>query len=57
MASERDDETREPEDLDGVIDEFGDRSGPDPMRDPELELEDDEVIVGPSDDDESDEKT
>jgi hypothetical protein len=55
MAPEREDDSREPEDLDGLIDEFGDRSGPDPVRDPELELEDDEVILDPSaDDDEGD---
>lgn len=47
-------EPREPdemEELDEVIDEFGDRSGPDPAREPELELADDEVIVDPSGDD------
>jgi hypothetical protein len=56
MAPEREDASREPEDdeldeIDELIDEFGDRRGPDPARDPELELGDDEVILGPSEDD------
>jgi hypothetical protein len=56
MTPERD-ESREPEQIDELVDEFGDRSGPDPTREPELELGDDEVIVGPAtdDDDEKDE--
>ena len=41
----------DPDELDEVIDEFGGRSGPDPAREPELELGDDEVIVEPADDD------
>jgi hypothetical protein len=40
------------DELDEVVDEFGDRSGPDPAREPELELGDDEVIVEPASDDE-----
>ena len=47
-------ESRESDELDQIdelVDEFGDRSGPDPAREPELELGDDEVIVGPSEDD------
>jgi len=43
---------QEPDDLDELIDEFGDRTGPDPTREPELELGDDEVIVEPASDDE-----
>jgi hypothetical protein len=53
MTPERDD--REPDDpgqLDELVDEFGDRTGPDPAREPELELGDDEVIVEPASDDE-----
>jgi hypothetical protein len=42
----------DPDDLDGVVDEFGGRSGPDPAREPELELGDDDVIVEPASDDE-----
>jgi len=41
---------REPE-LDQVVDEFGDRSGPDPAREPELELGEEEPIVPAPDDD------
>jgi hypothetical protein len=52
MTPERDArDERDPDDLDGLIDEFGDRSGPDPTREPELELGDDEVIVEPASDD------
>jgi hypothetical protein len=40
------------DELDELVDEFGDRSGPPPEREPELELGDDEVIVEPSKDDE-----
>jgi hypothetical protein len=50
-SSER--EPRDPDDdakLDEVVDEFGDRSGPDPAREPDLELGDDEVIVEPASD-------
>jgi pimeloyl-ACP methyl ester carboxylesterase len=40
----------EPE-LDGVVDEFGDRSGPDPGREPQLELgEEQEIVPAPDDD-------
>jgi hypothetical protein len=58
MTPGGDSESREPGELDELIDEFGDRSGPDPARDPELELEEDEVILGPAPDepDESGEK-
>jgi hypothetical protein len=54
MTPERDDESRDPDELaqlDELVDEFGDRSGPDPTREPELELGDDEVIVEPADED------
>ena len=56
MTPEREDaEPRDDRDdldeLDEVIDEFGDRRGPDPTREPELELGEDEVIVEPSRDD------
>jgi hypothetical protein len=55
MTPERD-ESREPAQIDELLDEFGDRAGPDPTREPELELGDDEVIVEPAaDDDEKDE--
>jgi hypothetical protein len=50
MTPEHDDETREPDELDELVDEFGDRSGPDPTREPDLELGEDEVIVEPADD-------
>jgi hypothetical protein len=49
MTPER--EGDEPDDLDELVDEFGDRTGPDPAREPELELGDDETIVAPADDD------
>ena len=52
---ERDRTDHEPDDgdeLDELVDEFGDRSGPDPTREPQLELGDDEVIVEPASDDE-----
>jgi hypothetical protein len=54
MTSERDTaaDDREPEDLDGLVDEFGDRTGPDPTREPELELGEDAVIVEPASEDE-----
>ena len=45
---------REPDELlelDELVDEFDDRSGPDPAREPELELGADEVIVEPASDD------
>ena len=51
MASERDDESRVPDELDELIDEFGDRSGPDPAREPEGELGEDEPIVEPAPED------
>jgi hypothetical protein len=57
MASERNDEPRPPDaldEIDEVIDEFGDRSGPDPAREPELRLGDDEVIVEPAGDEPDD---
>ena len=44
------DQSSEPE-LDQVVDEFGDRSGPDPAREPELELGEEEEIVPAPDDD------
>jgi hypothetical protein len=51
MDRERDADSREPDEIDEVIDEFGDRRGPDPAREPELELADDEdVIVEPAGD-------
>ena len=48
MTPDREDEA--PDQLDELVDEFGDRSGPDPAREPELELGDDEVIVEPASD-------
>jgi hypothetical protein len=52
MPPERDDGVQrdDPDDLDELVDEFGDRSGPDPTREPELELGEDEVIVEPAGD-------
>ena len=44
------DELDQLDELDEVVDEFGDRSGPDPAREPELELGHDDVIVDPSSD-------
>lgn len=52
MTSGGGERSREPDEIDEVVDEFGDRSGPDPAREPELELGEDEVIVEPSEDDE-----
>jgi len=54
MTPEREDpgERDDLEELDELIDEFGDRRGPDPTREPELELGEDETIVGPAEDDE-----
>jgi hypothetical protein len=51
-GSERPSDRDDLDEIDEVIDEFGDRSGPDPAREPELELGDDEVIVEPTGDDE-----
>jgi hypothetical protein len=55
MTPERDaTDDRDPdgaEQIDELVDEFGDRSGPDPTREPELELGEDEVIVEPAKDD------
>jgi hypothetical protein len=53
MTPEREDpgERDDLEELDELIDEFGDRRGPDPTREPELELGKDETIVGPAEDD------
>jgi hypothetical protein len=53
MAPEErgDAESREPDEIDELVDEFGDRSGPDPAREPELELGDEEAIVEPAPDD------
>jgi hypothetical protein len=48
-----DDELEELEELDEVVDEFGDRAGPDPAREPELELGEDEGIVEPASDDDA----
>jgi hypothetical protein len=54
MTPERDDESKEAEDeLDELVDEFGDRSGPDPAREPELKLGEDEAIVEPAPDDDA----
>jgi hypothetical protein len=50
MTPERDD-TDEPAEIDELVDEFGDRSGPGPTREPELELGEDAVIVEPASDD------
>jgi hypothetical protein len=51
MMAERDEPPEAAEQIDELVDEFGDRSGPDPTREPELELGDDEVIVEPASDD------
>ena len=51
MPADRDEPAEAPDDLDELVDEFGDRTGPDPAREPELELGDDDVIVEPSSDD------
>ena len=52
MTPERDaPDDQTPDDLDELIDEFGDRTGPDPTREPDLELGDDDVIVEPASDD------
>jgi hypothetical protein len=53
MTAERDDPDKqgEPEQIDELVDEFGDRSGPAAEREPGLELGDDEVIVEPASDD------
>src|SRR5262245_38904261 len=48
MTPEREED--EPDDLDELVDEFGDRTGPDPAREPELELGEDETIVAPAED-------
>jgi hypothetical protein len=55
MTSEREDPDQRDDldELDELIDEFGDRRGPDPTREPELELGEDEVIVEPAPEDES----
>ncbi len=50
MTPERD-VSPEPVHIYELGDVFGDRSGPDPTREPELELGDDEVIVEPASDD------
>ena len=47
----RDDDSREPDEIDSMLDEFGDRGGPDPAREPELELGDEQQIVEPAPDD------
>jgi hypothetical protein len=54
MTPEREDPDQRDDldELDEVIDEFGDRSGPAPEREPELELGEDEAIVEPAPDDE-----
>ena len=53
MTPQRDDpgQRDDLDELDELVDEFGDRSGPDPTREPELELGEDEVIVEPARDD------
>jgi len=49
MAAERDSDSRDPEEIGELVDEFGDRSGPDPAREPEVEpLAEDETIVEPA---------
>jgi hypothetical protein len=56
MTATGDSESREPDELDELIDEFGDRSGPDPAREPESEpLAEEEMIVEPAPDEPSDE--
>jgi hypothetical protein len=49
LTPERDDPSKEPEELDSLIDEFGDRSGPDPAREPDFEPEPEEVEIKPGD--------
>jgi hypothetical protein len=54
MAAERDGDPRDrdPDEIGELVDEFGDRSGPDPAREPEVEpLAEDEPIVEPARDD------
>jgi hypothetical protein len=53
MASGEGDEPREPDEIDEVVDEFGDRAGPDPAREPELELGEEEDVIAepPADED------
>jgi hypothetical protein len=51
MAPVSGEQPRDPDEIDEVVDEFGDRSGPDPAREPELELGEDEGIVEPASDD------
>jgi hypothetical protein len=55
MTAERDapGQRGEADQIDELVDEFGDRSGPDPTREPELELGDDETIVEPARGDDS----
>jgi hypothetical protein len=52
MRPEREDRGQRDDldELDELVDEFGDRRGPDPTREPELELGEDEVIVEPAPD-------
>jgi hypothetical protein len=52
MASEREGQGREPDEIDEVVDEFGDRSGPDPAREPRHGPGPEEPIVEPAEDDE-----
>jgi hypothetical protein len=52
MTSDRDESADDLDELDEHVDEFGDRSGPDPTRDPKLELGEDQTIVEPARDDE-----
>jgi hypothetical protein len=47
VAPERDDASREPDELDSLIDEFGDRAGPDPAREPDVELDPDDPAEDP----------
>ena len=49
MTAEHDGDPRDPEEIGELVDEFGDRSGPDPAREPEVEpLGEDEPIVEPA---------
>lgn len=53
MTPERD-ESREPAQIDELLDEFGDRAGPDPAREPEFHPVEEAAIVEPATDDDDD---
>ncbi|MEA2320594.1 MAG: hypothetical protein QOD81_444 [Solirubrobacteraceae bacterium] len=41
MRPERDAESRDPDEIDAMLDPFGDRAGPDPAREPDVEFDTD----------------